>query len=73
MVETLQRLDGVAEVKSDVIPDHLLIDHDGRRGTAEDFVVLLNELGSRGNCRAALMQSCITAGDPRGQGSAPER
>jgi copper chaperone CopZ len=62
MTQALEQLEGVLEVQADVIPDHLLIDHDGSRRTGEEFASVLNGLPSiHGRCRAAVMQSCITA------------
>lgn len=63
IVEALERLEGVVQVKADVIPDHLMIDHDGSHYTGEELAGLLNELATPdGPCRAAIMKSCITAG-----------
>jgi hypothetical protein len=45
-------------VKADMMPDHLLVDHRGRTG--DELVHLVNQLALP-SCRAALMQSCITA------------
>lgn len=74
IVETLERLDGVAKVEADLIPHHVLIDHDGRRTGAALAEVINNLPGASGRCRAAVMQSCITAGvDTRAAHSLPER
>ena len=57
------RLDGIARVETNVIPDHVLIDYDGKRLNEETLADMVNELSTaRGRCRAAVMQSCITAG-----------
>ena len=62
MVEALQRLEGVVKVEADLIPDHLLIDHDGRHLTEEQLAGFVNALAAaHGRCRAAVMRSCITA------------
>ena len=62
IVEALERLEGVVHVNVDVIPDHLMIDHDGFHHTGEELAGLLNELAATdGSCRAAIMKSCITA------------
>ena len=60
MIEALEQLDGVAQVKADVMPDHLLVDHDDRHRTGDELVRLANRLATP-SCRATLMQSCITA------------
>ena len=60
MIDALEHLDGVAQVMADVMPDHLLVDHDDRRRTGDELARLVNQLAPP-SCRAALMQSCITA------------
>ena len=63
IIESLQRFEGVVKVETEVIPDHLLIDYDGLRRTEEELAGFVNGLPVlRGRCRAAVMQSCITAG-----------
>jgi hypothetical protein len=63
IISSLERLEGVAKVEADVIPDHLLIDHDGLHWTGEELASFLNELAElHGRCRASVMKSCITAG-----------
>jgi hypothetical protein len=63
IIESLQRLEGVAKVEGDMIPDHLLVDYDGRRRTGEELAGFLNGLADlHGRCRAAVMESCISAG-----------
>ena len=59
MIEALEHLDGVAQVRADVMPDHLFVDHDDRR-TGDELVRLVNQWAPP-SCRTALMQSCITA------------
>jgi hypothetical protein len=72
IVESLEHLEGVAKVEADVIPDHLLIDHDGLRRTGEELGSFLNGLSDlQGRCRATVMESCITAGV--GTRTAPQR
>ena len=62
-IETLERLEGVTSVEAEIIPDHLLVDHDGLRRTGEELASFVNGLAAlQGRCRAAVMQSCITAG-----------
>ena len=57
------RLDGIARVETNVIPDHVLVDYDGSRAKEEALANIVNELSApHGRCRAAVMQSCITAG-----------
>lgn len=75
IIKSLERLDGVAKVEADVIPDHLLVDHDGLRRTEEELVSFVNGLADlRGRCQAAVMRSCITAGVGTGAGHAvPQR
>ena len=75
IIETLERLEGVTRVEAETIPDHLLVDHDGLRHTEEELAAFVNGLSfSQGRCRAAVMQSCITAGaGPSGARLAPER
>lgn len=60
MIDALERLDGVVQVRADVMPDHLLVDHDDRRRTSDELVHLVDQVAPP-SCRAALMQSCITA------------
>jgi len=63
IIETLERLEGVTSVEAETIPDHLLVDHDGLRRTGEELASFVNGLAAlRGRCRAAVIQSCITAG-----------
>jgi copper chaperone CopZ len=75
IIETLERLEGVTRVEAETIPDHILVDHDGLRRTGEELAGFVNGLAPlQGRCRAAVMQSCITAG--AGSGGArlvPER
>ena len=61
MIDALERVDGVVQVRADVMPDHLLVDHDERRRTGDELVHLIDKVAPP-SCRAALMQSCITAG-----------
>jgi hypothetical protein len=63
IIESLERLEGVAKVEGNVIPDHLLVDHDGRRRTGDELADFINGLlRLQGRCRAAFMKSCISAG-----------
>lgn len=63
IIETLERLEGVTRVNAETIPDHLLVDHDGLRRSGEQLASFVNGLAAlQGRCRAAVMQSCITAG-----------
>jgi hypothetical protein len=75
IIETLERLEGVTRVEAETIPDHLLVDHDGLRRTGEELAAFVNRLAAlQGRCRAAVMQSCITAGaGPGGALPAPGR
>ena len=62
MTYALEQLEGVVNVQAGVVPDHLLIDQDTGRRTGEELASVVNALAVRhGRCRAALMQSCITA------------
>ena len=56
MVEALEQLDGIARAQADVIPNHLLVDHD-RIGRLPQRLAV-----AQGDCRAVVMKSCITAG-----------
>ena len=68
------RLDGIARVETDVIPDHVLIDYDGSRLKKEALADIVNELSTPpGRCRAAVMESCITAGSEGQVASSPAR
>ena len=75
ILETLERLEGVTRVEAETIPDHLLVDHDGLHRTGEELAAFVNGLAAlQGRCRAAVMQSCITAGTgPGGARLVPER
>jgi hypothetical protein len=75
IIETLERLEGVTQVEAETIPDHLLVDHDGLHRTGEQLAGFVNGLAAlQGRCRAAVMQSCITAGaGPSGARLVPER
>jgi len=75
ILETLERLEGVTRVEAETIPDHLLVDHDGLHRTGEQLAGFVNGLAAlQGRCRAAVMQSCITAGaGPSGARLVPER
>jgi copper chaperone CopZ len=62
IIDALIHLDGVARVETDVIPDHVLIDHDGRRLNEDQLAEIINTLHDLGGrCHAVLMRSCITA------------
>src|SRR5262245_37067965 len=63
IIQAIEGLEGVAQVNTDMIPDHVLIDHDGLHRTEEEWAGLLNNelTGKRGGCRAAVMKTCITA------------
>ena len=66
IITTLQQLEGVAKVEANVVPDHLLVDHDGTRLTGEELASYVTRLTAlNGRCRAAVMESCITAGPLR--------
>ena len=75
ILEPLERLEGVTRVEAETIPDHLLVDHDGLHRTGEELAGFVNGLAAlQGRCRAAVMQSCITAGTgPGGARLVPER
>jgi hypothetical protein len=63
MIDALERLEGVARVEAELVPDHVLIDHDGRRFTGDELAEIVNSVGElRGVCHAAIMRSCITTG-----------
>jgi len=59
IIHALERLEGIAQV-NDEIPDHLLIDHDGKRRTEEELATFVIST-THGRCHAAVMRSCITA------------
>jgi hypothetical protein len=59
IIQALERLEGIAQV-NDEIPEHLLIDHDGKRRTEEELASFVNGT-THGRCHAAVMRSCITA------------
>jgi hypothetical protein len=61
MTHALKQMEGVVNVQAGVVPDHLLIDQDTGRRTGEELASLVNALVVRPGCRAAVMQSCITA------------
>lgn len=62
IIEALKHLDGVARVETGLIPDHVLVDHDGRGPKDEELAAAINALGGpEGHCQAVLMRSCITA------------
>ncbi len=62
MTHALEQLEGVVNVQAGVVPVHLLIDQDTGRRTGEELARLVNALAvTQGRCRAAVMQSCITA------------
>jgi len=75
IIERLERLEGITRVEAETIPDHLLVDHDGLHRTGEQLAGFVNGLAAlQGRCRAAVMQSCITAGaGPSGARLVPER
>jgi hypothetical protein len=74
IIETLERLEGVTRVEAETIPDHLLVDHDGLHRTGEELAGFVNGLAPlQGRCRAAVMQSCITAAGSGGARVVPER
>ena len=75
IISILERLEGVAQVDADLIPNHLLVDHDGQRRTGEELAGVVNAVvAPSGRCRATVMQSCVTAGTGTGTvRSAPKR
>jgi hypothetical protein len=73
MTHALEQFEGVVNVQAGVVPDHLLIDQDTGRRTGEELANLLNALVVRPGCRAAVMQSCITAPDRSLTHAAAER
>jgi hypothetical protein len=62
MIQALEQLDGIVRVQTNMIPNHLLVDHDGLHRTAEELADFLNQqtVANHG-CRATVMRSCITA------------
>jgi copper chaperone CopZ len=63
IIGALKDLDGVARVEAGLVPDHVLVDHDGRRFTGDQLAGIVNAVREvRGVCHAAVMRSCITTG-----------
>ncbi len=60
----LSRVPGVIRIDMKLIADHVLIDRIQDQRTSEDFLAIVNGLiPSDGQCRAEVMESCISA-DP---------
>lgn len=59
IIQALEQLEGIAQV-NDEIPEHLLIDHDGKRRTEEELASFVKGT-THDRCHAAVMRSCITA------------
>lgn len=72
ILESLKRLEGIAAVEADLIPDHVLIDYDGR-WTGAELAEVTNRLPGASGCRAAVMKSCITTGVDTRAAHPPER
>jgi hypothetical protein len=72
IIQALKQFEGVAGVKADLIPDHLLIDHAAGAVTGDALAALINTLTETGGqCHAIVMRSCITAGTPTFSPSTP--
>jgi len=62
IAKTLYQIPGVTRVDMDLIEGHVLIDRVQDQQTAEDFRTIVNSiLPSDGQCRAEVMESCISA------------
>ena len=72
IIEALKHFEGVARVETELIPDHVLIDHDGRKLNQDQLVGIINAHGREGRCQGVLMRSCIT-GSPSAEESLSSR
>ena len=59
----LSQVPGVIRIDMDLIEDHILIDRIQDQRTAADFQAIVNDIiPPDGQCRAEIMESCISAG-----------
>lgn len=59
----LYQIPGVIRVDMDLIDDHIMIDRVQDQRTAADFQAIVNDIiPPDGQCRAEIMESCISAG-----------
>ena len=63
LIETaLRHSNGVIAVDGTSVPEHLLLDIEVAKTSAQDLLgVVRTIVGSDGSCQADIMQSCITA------------
>jgi hypothetical protein len=62
IVKKLYQVPGVIRVDMDLIDDHILIDRIQDQRTAADFQAIVNDMiPPDGQCRAEIMESCISA------------
>jgi hypothetical protein len=63
IAQGLSQVQGVTRIDMNLIADHILIDRVQDQRTAEDFQAIVNDIiPSDGQCRAEVMESCISAG-----------
>lgn len=61
----LYQVPGVIRIDMNLIQDHVLIDRIHDQRTAADFQAIVNDvIPPDGQCRAEIMESCISAGPP---------
>jgi len=63
IAQRLSQVPGVIRIDMNLIDDHVLIDRIQDERTAADFQAIVNDIiPSDGQCRAEVMESCISAG-----------
>jgi hypothetical protein len=61
LADRLNNIQGIVQVDGRSVPDHLLIDVEDDRATAEQLVGKVNDTLASASCKAEEMKSCITA------------
>lgn len=61
LLSSLSAMDGIRSVDVTSIPDHALVDIDGRLISADDLASMVRRLMNETTCRAEPMESCISA------------
>jgi hypothetical protein len=65
IAKKLSQIPGIVHVDMALIDDHVMIDRIQGQETPEDLLAIVNGvIPPDGQCKAEIMQSCITAGPP---------
>ncbi len=62
IVKALEQSEGIRQVYPNLMPDHLLVDHNSQELTEDQILAIVSTAFGEGRtCRAELMKSCISA------------